>query len=212
MLYSYANLADVWRQAKPVLQQHGLVLTHPVRTDGERCFLQTVLYHAESQQWIGSEIILDVSQSDSRQVGARMSFMRRYCSLALLAIPTSDDDEARYFGEIQRAERREEAKERKRALQGGGQRGANLPVADPPPAPNYETVASTPPPQPPVAEPQNQQAPSPEPPRPPTPQPPPASPARDFCVPGQNHPLNRLAGAMRTWRKAPKPLCSISSR
>jgi len=138
MQYAYANLTDVWRQVKPVLQDHGLVLSHPTRVEGDQCYLQTILWHTDSCQWIGSEIPLDVKEKDSRPVGARISFMRRYCSLALLAIPTSDDDEARHFAELQRAERRTEAKERGEALKtprAPRGMGAGLPASAPPSEP-----------------------------------------------------------------------------
>ena len=136
MQYAYANLADVWRQVKPLLQEQGILLLHPIRSEDGCSYLQTIFWHAGSDQWVGGEVVLSVAEKDSRAVGARMSFLRRYCALALLAIPTSDDDEARYFADLQRAERRAEAKERTQALQ---------PPAPPPPPPRQP--APTPRPQ-----------------------------------------------------------------
>uniref|UniRef100_A0A6M3LJW5 Putative Erf family protein n=1 Tax=viral metagenome TaxID=1070528 RepID=A0A6M3LJW5_9ZZZZ len=93
---AYADLNAVLAAVKPALAKYGIVPLQPMRIDGDRISMQTILLH-ESGQWVGSEALLDLSveekgKSNAQLFGSAVSYYRRYQLQALTGIGAEDDD------------------------------------------------------------------------------------------------------------------------
>jgi hypothetical protein len=89
--YKYADLAGVLDAIVPALTKHGLTVAQTV--DAETSTLITRLLHT-SGQWIESRYPLTFAGQTPQQIGAQLSYGRRYSLLALLCVAQEDDDAA----------------------------------------------------------------------------------------------------------------------
>lgn len=87
----YADLAGVIEATLPACTKQGLALVQTV--DAETSTLITRLLHT-SGQWIESRYPLTFSGQTPQQIGAQLSYGRRYSLLALLCVAQEDDDAA----------------------------------------------------------------------------------------------------------------------
>lgn len=88
----YADLSAVLDAVTPALRAHKLLLHHSGRVrDGEQIVV-TILWHAESGEWVGSEWKLKPVKADPQGEGSALTYLRRYQALALLGIASEDDD------------------------------------------------------------------------------------------------------------------------
>lgn len=91
--YSYADIADVVAETRPVLAKNGLVALTPV-SGSERGLACTVTLVHES----GAEMVFEplpfVASTDAQQAGSAITYFRRYALLAALGMATKDDDGA----------------------------------------------------------------------------------------------------------------------
>lgn len=87
--YKYADLAGVLDALAPALTQHGLTVVQTV--DAESSTLLSRLLHT-SGQWIESAYPLTFPSQTPQQIGAQLSYGRRYSLLALLCVAQEDDD------------------------------------------------------------------------------------------------------------------------
>ena len=95
--YVYATLDHTIDIIRPILVDAGIAISQCMgATDGDT--LTTTLIHAESGQWIRSEYSLTAAGmkgvNDAQQMGAAITYARRYCLLAILNIAPGDDDDA----------------------------------------------------------------------------------------------------------------------
>jgi hypothetical protein len=89
----YADLAAVLDAIKPVLLRHGLsVMQFPCELD-DAAALTTLLVHAASGEWIETCIKLRPVKADPQGVGSSLTYMRRYCLLAVAGVTAEDDDD-----------------------------------------------------------------------------------------------------------------------
>lgn len=92
--YSYANIASVLSDVRPVLSRHGLAVVQAVGRDGEDVAITTRLMH-DSGEWIESTLPLPVDRMGGIQgVGSAITYGRRYGLQAMLGIASDDDDGA----------------------------------------------------------------------------------------------------------------------
>lgn len=108
--YHYANMAKILEDVRPALSANGLTLVQPlasteavtrVTSDGSKSvrsvtFLTTILAHKDGGAMF-TEIEVDTgSGGDIKEVGKRISYMRRYAAMPILGIANddADDDEA----------------------------------------------------------------------------------------------------------------------
>lgn len=89
--YKYADLAGVLDAVVAPLTKHGLVLSQTV--DAETSVLITRLFHS-SGEWIESRYPLTFAGQTPQQIGAQLSYGRRYSLLGLLCVAQEDDDAA----------------------------------------------------------------------------------------------------------------------
>jgi hypothetical protein len=86
----YADLPSILEAIKEPLHEAGLALYHRVDGKEDTLTMFTTLAHAESGEYI--ESIFPIFGAKPQEIGSSMSYARRYSILALLDIPTEDDD------------------------------------------------------------------------------------------------------------------------
>lgn len=89
----YADLADMIKAAQTVLGQHGLAVSQYVSTeDNGSSTLTTVLGHS-SGQWISSRMRINPASQKVQELGAYLTYIRRYAYAAIVGIAPDDDDD-----------------------------------------------------------------------------------------------------------------------
>lgn len=91
--YSFANIADLIAETRPVLAEHGLVALTPVHEhpDGLACTV-TILHRSGERLDFGPTPF--PTGKDAQSTGSWITYMRRYCLLAALGMGAEDDDGA----------------------------------------------------------------------------------------------------------------------
>lgn len=94
--YNYASFAAIVKMAKEPLSQNGLSVCQITRDDK----LITVLAHKSGQN-ISSEINLPTNTNDIKQLGANLSYLRRYQYTSIIgAVITDEDNESLVEGNV----------------------------------------------------------------------------------------------------------------
>ncbi len=93
--YSYATLDNLIEKTKPVLIDHGLVISQfPTETMLGHPGLKTVLMHGESGESIEATVPLLLNgNNDMQALGSAISYARRYGWAAVLGIANDEDDD-----------------------------------------------------------------------------------------------------------------------
>jgi len=86
----YADLPSILEVIKQPLHDSGLAITHHCKSTESGFSMVTTIGHIESGETIESEF--PVFWNKPQEVWSSMSYARRYNLLALLDIPTEDDD------------------------------------------------------------------------------------------------------------------------
>jgi len=90
---SYADLAAIMDEARPIMGENGLALVQNlVESSPDEVRLLTTLYHT-SGQYFSSLITLKPSKVDPQGVGSAITYARRYSLSPLLGIVTEEDDD-----------------------------------------------------------------------------------------------------------------------
>ena len=93
--YKYADLASCLEAVKKPLSDNGLAVSQLVSTDGEKQMLITMLVHS-SGQWLKSVLSIEsvvMKQCNSlQQIGAGITYARRYALSAIVGLTQDDDD------------------------------------------------------------------------------------------------------------------------
>jgi hypothetical protein len=88
---TYADLASVWQAIRAPLTKHGLSVTQwPCHSDDGRLHLVTRLAH--SGEWMQSEYSSPIGAQTPQALGSAITYAKRYCLMAILGIPSEDDD------------------------------------------------------------------------------------------------------------------------
>lgn len=88
--YTYAGLADVMREAMPLLTQHGLAFTALPRQSERGYELVGTLLHASGERVEGA---LPLNGNTPQELGSSLTYMRRYLFGCLTGLVTDDDDD-----------------------------------------------------------------------------------------------------------------------
>lgn len=90
---SYADLNSIREVAHPVLNKNGIWLGQPVIQKEGKSYLQTKLVHADSGQWMTSDVeIVCAKPNDPQAMGSAISYARRYGLQSMLSIGAVEDD------------------------------------------------------------------------------------------------------------------------
>jgi hypothetical protein len=92
--YSYADLADVLSDARPVLTANGLALSQSIVTNGRDVEVWTTVLHVSGQYRTDGPIAFN-GGSNPQQAGSAITYARRYAALASLGLASEDDDGAK---------------------------------------------------------------------------------------------------------------------
>jgi len=84
----YATLESILDAIKGPLDNNSLVITQI----GDRDVLETILYHVDSGEYIGSKMSLMLEKQSPQGYGSSLTYVKRYSICALLQISTTDDD------------------------------------------------------------------------------------------------------------------------
>jgi len=95
--YKYADLSQVLDIARPLLHKHGLAITQLCGSADEKVTVETVLMHT-SGQWLSGTIEMlpekGKGRSSAQDVGAVISYARRYALAAIIGVTQTDNDAA----------------------------------------------------------------------------------------------------------------------
>jgi hypothetical protein len=86
----YADLPSILEAIKTPLKESGLAITHFCINSNWEYVMKTILADTESDEKIESEF--PIFWTKPQEIGSSMSYARRYNLLAILDIPTEDDD------------------------------------------------------------------------------------------------------------------------
>jgi hypothetical protein len=93
--YKYADLASCLQAVKKPLSDNGLSVSQLVTSDADKQVLVTLLMH-ESGQWLKSKFCIEnvvMKQCNSlQQIGAGLTYARRYALSAIVGLTQEDDD------------------------------------------------------------------------------------------------------------------------
>lgn len=89
--YSYADLADVLEQVRPVLAKHGLGVVQDVTNADGAIHLTTELIHVSGESRTFGPLTLHAGDSP-QSMGSAITYGRRYALMAALGIAADDDD------------------------------------------------------------------------------------------------------------------------
>lgn len=122
--YHYADIADLLNACRPVLAAKGITVMQLPRIDGTMMMLDTRLQHGE--EWMEAEYPVCVITAHPREIGAALTYARRYALAPMIGVAAEEDMDGAGAGAIDPL-------------------GLNLPAADaprtsggPPPAPREE--------------------------------------------------------------------------
>lgn len=91
--YRYADLADLLGYVRPILAEHGFVVTQPVGGVPGEVSVGTVLFHRTGATFTSPLIVAKVAGTP-QSIGSATTYLRRYSLLATLGLATEDDDGA----------------------------------------------------------------------------------------------------------------------
>lgn len=124
--YAYADIADLLNMARPVLASHGITVMQLPRIDGSMMMLDTRL--ELDDEWVEAEYPVCVITAAPRELGAALTYARRYALAPMLGVAAEEDMDGAGAGAIDPL-------------------GLNLPPAEaprtaggPPPAPREEAT------------------------------------------------------------------------
>ena len=94
---NYADLSGVLNIVRPLCAKHGLAFTQLCCSDDKgNVGIETVLMHSESNEYIGSTLMMPLSAGGQRNgaqsAGSVITYSRRYALAAILGITQTDDD------------------------------------------------------------------------------------------------------------------------
>jgi hypothetical protein len=93
--YRYADLADILSEVTPILLKQGLALSQCFDvTKGGELLLITRLLHTSGQS-LSSALPLHWSGARMQELGAQITYLRRYALAAILGIAAEEDTDAR---------------------------------------------------------------------------------------------------------------------
>jgi ERF superfamily protein len=87
----YASLASVWDACRAALSKNGLSVLQPVRADGARVTVTTILAH-NSGEWISEDLTVTAQSETPQGIGSALTYCRRYSLASMVGIAPEDDD------------------------------------------------------------------------------------------------------------------------
>jgi ERF superfamily len=90
---NYSDYGSVLEVVKEPLNEHGVIVLQPHTQDATGSYVETMLVHAESGEYITSTTpVICAKANDPQAMGSAITYARRYGLQSLLSIPSVDDD------------------------------------------------------------------------------------------------------------------------
>lgn len=90
---NYSDLPTVMEVVKGPLNENGLLVLQPSAHRDGKNFIDTVIIHGESGEYISSETeVICAKANDAQNFGAGQTYARRFGLQSMLFIPSEDDD------------------------------------------------------------------------------------------------------------------------
>ena len=89
----YYDINGLLSQLKPVLNEVGLVVLQPLTMSGEKTVLQTTVLDPETAEQLSWQVEIP-TVGNIQQIGAAISYMRRYSLSSCFLLEAEDDDGA----------------------------------------------------------------------------------------------------------------------
>lgn len=87
--YAYADIADLLNACRPVVAKHGITIVQLPRIEGGMMMLDTRLQLGE--EWIEAEYPVCVITAHPREIGAALTYARRYALAPMLGVAAEED-------------------------------------------------------------------------------------------------------------------------
>lgn len=92
--YKYADLADVLEACQPYLSKQGIAIVQsPYDGDSGAIGIVTTLMHS-SGEWIMGRLAHSIDMKKWQDMGAALTFLRRYTASAMTGVASEDDNDA----------------------------------------------------------------------------------------------------------------------
>lgn len=88
----YADLGSVMEVLKEPLNSVGIVVLQPTYAENGSNYLETMLLHAESGEFVSASLKLELSKVDMQNLGSAITYARRYTLQSLGFLFAEDDD------------------------------------------------------------------------------------------------------------------------
>lgn len=96
---SYAPLDSVLEMVRPILNEHGLALTQPTAIEDGTLVVRTIVVHKATKEMHECAYPAGALSLQHQQLGAGVTYARRYSLLSLLGIfPENEDDDGSSAG------------------------------------------------------------------------------------------------------------------
>ena len=90
---NYADLPTLMEVVKSPLNENGILVLQPSDFRDGKNFIETVLIHGDSGDWMSSSTeVICAKQNDPQSFGAAQTYARRFGLQSLVFIPAEDDD------------------------------------------------------------------------------------------------------------------------
>lgn len=90
---TYADYGSVLEVVKGPLNENGILVLQPHVNDPGQPYVETILIHAESGEFLSScTPVVCAKANDPQAMGSAITYARRYGLQSLLSIPSEDDD------------------------------------------------------------------------------------------------------------------------
>ena len=89
----YSSEEAIWEACRNPLTKHNLAVSHTCNFDENGTFLETILAHGASGEYIISRTPL-FGINNMQNLGSAESYAKRYALSAIAGVPTGEDDDA----------------------------------------------------------------------------------------------------------------------
>jgi len=92
--FAYADLAEIYNCVKSPLLAEGIIIKHEIACVEDKTFLATYLQYKDGSKIVESIFPLSLLNQTMQQVGAQLTYVKRYALAGMLSLAAEDDDDA----------------------------------------------------------------------------------------------------------------------
>jgi hypothetical protein len=89
---NYAGLPEVLEACKEHLNEAGIVVMQMVNYEESGDFLETIIFHADTSEFISSKMRLILDKASMQAAGSAITYARRYALQSMVFMSSVDDD------------------------------------------------------------------------------------------------------------------------